>query len=65
MKFTNIEIHIVENFLSLRVNLFSWVNAPPCDKCGHETNNAGMGAPLHSEIEYGASRVEIYRYGNK
>ncbi|KAJ4801320.1 Peptide-N(4)-(N-acetyl-beta-glucosaminyl)asparagine amidase [Rhynchospora pubera] len=40
---------------------FRWVNAPPCDKCGHETSNIGMGAPLPSEIEYGGSRVEIYR----
>ncbi|KAL6862155.1 hypothetical protein ACP4OV_016804 [Aristida adscensionis] len=40
---------------------FRWVNAPPCDSCGHETSNAGMGTPLPSEIEFGASRVEIYR----
>ncbi|TVU39062.1 hypothetical protein EJB05_12465, partial [Eragrostis curvula] len=40
---------------------FRWVNAPPCDNCGRETSNVGMGTPLPSEIEFGASRVEIYR----
>lgn len=40
---------------------FRWVNSPPCDKCGGETNSIGMGAPLPSEIEYGGSRVELYR----
>ncbi|KAF3330135.1 peptide-N(4)-(N-acetyl-beta-glucosaminyl)asparagine amidase [Carex littledalei] len=40
---------------------FRWVNAPPCDKCGHETSHIGMGAPLPSEIEYLGSRVEVYR----
>ncbi|CAN6175467.1 unnamed protein product, partial [Urochloa humidicola] len=40
---------------------FRWVNAPPCDSCGHETSNVGMGNPLPSEIEFGASRVELYR----
>ncbi|CAN6205440.1 unnamed protein product [Urochloa humidicola] len=40
---------------------FRWVNAPPCDSCGGETSNVGMGNPLPSEIEFGASRVELYR----
>jgi hypothetical protein len=38
-----------------------WVNAAPCDSCGRETSNVGMGNPLPSEIEFGASRVELYR----
>ncbi|CAN4108595.1 unnamed protein product [Withania somnifera] len=39
---------------------FRWVNAPPCDSCGNETRNQGMGVPNSSETLYGASRVEIY-----
>ncbi|VAH29781.1 unnamed protein product [Triticum turgidum subsp. durum] len=40
---------------------FRWVNAPACDICDRETSMVGMGNPLPSEIEFGASRVEIYR----
>ncbi|KAE8659956.1 Peptide-N(4)-(N-acetyl-beta-glucosaminyl)asparagine amidase [Hibiscus syriacus] len=40
---------------------FSWVNAPPCDGCGNETTGQGMGDALHSEIQYGATRIELYR----
>ncbi|TXG65906.1 hypothetical protein EZV62_007181 [Acer yangbiense] len=40
---------------------FRWVNAPPCDGCGGDTTNQGMGTPLPSEIQYGASRVGLYR----
>uniref|UniRef100_A0A0D9WZ35 Rad4/PNGase transglutaminase-like fold domain-containing protein n=1 Tax=Leersia perrieri TaxID=77586 RepID=A0A0D9WZ35_9ORYZ len=40
---------------------FRWVNAAPCDSCGRETFNVGMGTPLPSEIKFGANRVEIYR----
>ncbi|KAF3454334.1 hypothetical protein FNV43_RR04781 [Rhamnella rubrinervis] len=40
---------------------FRWVNSPPCDGCGEQTINQGMGAALPSEICFGASRVEIYR----
>ncbi|KAG5232624.1 peptide-N(4)-(N-acetyl-beta-glucosaminyl)asparagine amidase [Salix suchowensis] len=40
---------------------FRWVNAPPCDGCGNDTNNQGMDAALPSEIQYGAARVELYR----
>ncbi|WCJ43905.1 Peptide-N(4)-(N-acetyl-beta-glucosaminyl)asparagine amidase [Euphorbia peplus] len=43
---------------------FRWVNAPPCDGCGSDTINQGMGAALPSEIQYGANRVEIYRCSN-
>lgn len=39
-----------------------WVNAPPCDNCGKETVNEGMGVANPSETCYGASRVELYRY---
>jgi hypothetical protein len=41
--------------------LCRWVNAPACDSCDRETSMVGMGNPLPSEIEFGASRVEIYR----
>ncbi|XVE89862.1 hypothetical protein DITRI_Ditri20bG0028700 [Diplodiscus trichospermus] len=40
---------------------FSWVNAPPCDGCGNETTVQGMGSPLPPEIQFGATRVELYR----
>ncbi|KAK6233012.1 hypothetical protein SCA6_003085 [Theobroma cacao] len=40
---------------------FSWVNAPPCDGCGNETTGQGMGNALPSEIQFGATRVELYR----
>ncbi|XP_016538394.2 peptide-N(4)-(N-acetyl-beta-glucosaminyl)asparagine amidase isoform X3 [Capsicum annuum] len=39
---------------------FRWVNAPPCDSCGNETRNQGMGVANPSETLYGASRVELY-----
>ncbi|EEF49673.1 peptide n-glycanase, putative [Ricinus communis] len=39
---------------------FRWVNAPPCDGCGSNTTNQGMGVALPSEIQYGATRVELY-----
>ncbi|KAI3847361.1 hypothetical protein MKX03_023499 [Papaver bracteatum] len=38
-----------------------WVNAPPCDGCGSGTINCGMTNGLPSEIQYGGSRVELYR----
>ncbi|XP_049936466.1 peptide-N(4)-(N-acetyl-beta-glucosaminyl)asparagine amidase isoform X2 [Nymphaea colorata] len=40
---------------------FRWVNAPPCETCGCETNNVGMGVPFASESNFGGSRVELYR----
>ncbi|XVF06299.1 hypothetical protein REPUB_Repub06bG0035200 [Reevesia pubescens] len=40
---------------------FSWVHAPPCDGCGNETTGQGMGDALASEIQYGATTVELYR----
>lgn len=40
---------------------FKWVNSPPCEGCGNETINQGMGTPNSSETTYGASRVELYR----
>ncbi|KAJ4977424.1 hypothetical protein NE237_002530 [Protea cynaroides] len=43
---------------------FRWVNAPPCDSCGSETIYCSMGAPLPSEIQFGGSRVELYRCKN-
>ncbi|KAL6658011.1 hypothetical protein ACP70R_005791 [Stipagrostis hirtigluma subsp. patula] len=46
--------------VSLAKQSFRWVNAAPCDNCGRETSNVGMGTPLPSEIQFGASRVEIY-----
>ncbi|KAK4759367.1 hypothetical protein SAY87_022498 [Trapa incisa] len=39
---------------------FRWVNAPLCESCGNDTVRQGMGSPLSSELQYGASRVELY-----
>lgn len=41
---------------------FRWVNEPHCDGCGNDTVNQGMDAALPSETQYGAARVELYRY---
>ncbi|KAK9177613.1 hypothetical protein WN944_023736 [Citrus x changshan-huyou] len=38
-----------------------WVNAPPCDGCSNETVGQGMGTPFPSKIQYGATRVELFR----
>eukprot|EP00003_Mantamonas_plastica_P028217 TRINITY_DN62_c0_g1_i3.p1 TRINITY_DN62_c0_g1~~TRINITY_DN62_c0_g1_i3.p1 ORF type:complete len:688 (+),score=218.59 TRINITY_DN62_c0_g1_i3:772-2835(+) len=40
---------------------FTWVNAPPCDNCGSDTEMQGMTAPFQNELTFGASRVELYR----
>ncbi|KAJ6846192.1 peptide-N(4)-(N-acetyl-beta-glucosaminyl)asparagine amidase [Iris pallida] len=40
---------------------FRWVNSPACDNCGSGTSSIGMGSPLPSELQYGGSRVELYR----
>lgn len=50
-------------FVILLFNHFRWVNSPLCEGCGNETVNQGMGLANSSETAYGASRVEIYRYG--
>lgn len=39
-----------------------WVNLPSCESCGSDTANCGMGAPHPSELQFGGSRVELYRY---
>lgn len=41
-------------------SICSWVNAPPCDFCGGQTVDQGMGAAQPSESAYGASRIELY-----
>lgn len=40
---------------------FRWVNSPSCESCGSDTVNCGMGAPYPSELQFGGSRVELYR----
>ena len=42
-------------------DFFTWVNAPPCARCGGATAGAGMAAPTADEAAGGASRVEAYR----
>ncbi|KAF5750481.1 hypothetical protein HS088_TW03G00818 [Tripterygium wilfordii] len=39
---------------------FRWVHAPSCEGCDNETVSQGMGAAIPSEIQYGATRVELY-----
>ncbi|XP_057853512.1 peptide-N(4)-(N-acetyl-beta-glucosaminyl)asparagine amidase isoform X2 [Cryptomeria japonica] len=40
---------------------FSWVNQPPCFRCGYETTSIGMGSATAEELRFGANRVELYR----
>ncbi|KAL4200916.1 hypothetical protein AMTRI_Chr02g213520 [Amborella trichopoda] len=39
---------------------FRWVNSPPCDACGRETSFINRGTASASELEYGASNVELF-----
>ncbi|KAK9208802.1 hypothetical protein WN944_001162 [Citrus x changshan-huyou] len=47
-----------------RTTSFGWVNAPPCDGCSNKTIGQGMGTPFPSEIQYRATRVELFRLNN-
>ena len=42
-------------------DFFSWVDAPPCDRCNSNCSNIGMVEPTVDDIRWGASRVEHYR----
>ncbi|KAK9211835.1 hypothetical protein WN943_001213 [Citrus x changshan-huyou] len=63
-----IEIHKTYEMLSdptARVVYdMSLVNAPPCDGCSNETIGQGMGTPFPSEIQYGATRFELFQLNN-
>ncbi|GER55406.1 peptide-N(4)-(N-acetyl-beta-glucosaminyl) asparagine amidase [Striga asiatica] len=52
---------LIEVLTFILLREIEWVNAPPCDSCNSETVNQGMGVANHSELLYGASRVEVYR----
>lgn len=43
-----------------KTDFFKWVDAPVCDRCGGETTNKGMLAPLPQEQAAGAGRIEGY-----
>ncbi|KAK9181190.1 hypothetical protein WN944_024327 [Citrus x changshan-huyou] len=38
-----------------------WVNAPPYDGCSNETVGQDLGTLFPSKIQYGATRVELFR----
>lgn len=44
-----------------RGNFFSWVNNPPCSKCGSPSTGVGMAAPNDEERARGATTVEVYK----
>ncbi|MCO5609581.1 hypothetical protein L7F22_063811 [Adiantum nelumboides] len=41
-----------------------WVDSPPCFLCGANTDGIGMANPTHEELQFGGSRVELFRCRN-
>ncbi|KAH3760725.1 peptide N-glycanase [Pelomyxa schiedti] len=52
---------VVELLKWFKTQFFSWVDQPPCDRCGGKTTAAGMGQPSQAEMQGMAGRVELYR----
>ncbi len=44
-----------------KTEFFTWVNAPPCSRCGAGTEMQRVRPPSEEERRKGASRTEIYR----
>lgn len=42
-------------------DFFTWVNQPPCDVCGGDTQAVGTTSPTPEEKKYGAKHVEVYQ----
>ena len=40
---------------------FTWVNNPPCSRCGHPTIGKGTSAPTAEERAHSGNQVEIYQ----
>lgn len=52
-----------ELLLFFKQRFFSWVNQPPCERCGGSTRLVGSRGPTAEEAAHLASRAEVYACG--